>query len=281
MAVLFKGPKKERRKPPEDPEDFRLTLVEHLEELRTRIFRSLIILGIAWIVSWQFTYVVYSALTSRMETVVLQVLPKGIPYEEDFFHAPDAFLLQVKLSFYAALIPAFPLILIQLWGFIEPALKPSEREPVKKVAPISLFLFALGAFFAWLVLPQAMGWFVTYVMNFPGVKAVRQEAGTLAFFSMKMMLAFGISFQLPLVVFILGSLGILKAESLFQYWRHAATIIFIVSMIITPSNDPMTMLMMAIPLVILFVISVYAVKYNEKRKKRAVIVGPDASDDLE
>jgi len=281
MAVLFKGPKKDRRRPLDDPEDFRLTLVEHLEELRTRIIRSLLILGIAWVVSWQFTDVIYSFLTHRMELAVFKVLPKGVTYEEQFLHAPDAFLLQVKLSFFAALIPAFPLIIIQLWGFIEPALKPKEREPVQRVAPVSLFLFALGAFFAWLVLPQAMSWFVTYVMNFPGVKAVRQEAGTLAFFVMKMMLAFGIAFQLPLVVYILGVLGILKAESLFQYWRHAATAIFIISMIITPSNDPATMLMMAIPLVILFIISVYAVKYTEKRKLRARITGPEPSDDLE
>jgi len=281
MAVLFKGPKNTGRKPLDDPEDFRLTLVEHLEELRTRIIRCLVILIVGWTVAWQFTNYIYIALTERMQVAILHTLPKGYVYEEVLFHLPDGFLLQVKLSFFTALIPAFPLILLQLWGFIEPALKPKEREPVRKIAPLSLLLFALGAFFAWLIMPQAMSWFATYVMNFPGLAGVKQEAGTLAFFVLKMMLAFGIAFQLPLVVFIMGALGILKADSLIQYWRHAATVIFILSMIITPSNDPATMLMMAVPLVVLFIISVYAVKFNEKKRMKARISGPEPGDDLE
>jgi len=280
MAVLFKGPKKERRKPLDDPEDFRLTLVEHLEELRTRIIRCLLILGVAWAIGWQAESFLYSFLTDMMEKAVRPVLPPGIEFIEVFHNAADAFLLKVKLSFFIGLVPAFPLVVLQLWGFIEPALKPKEREPVKRVAPFSLFLFAMGATFAWFVLPGAVRWFATYVMEFKGV-SLYQEAGTLAFFVLKMMLAFGIAFQLPLVVFIMGSVGILKAESLLQYWRHAATAIFIISMIITPSNDPATMLMMAVPLVVLFIISVYAVKFNEKRKKKASITGPEPSDDLE
>lgn len=280
MAVLFKGPKRERRKPLEDPEDFRLTLVEHLEELRTRIIRMIAILAVCWIVSWQVTKPLYGLMTERMTKAILPVLPKGTTYTEAFFHAPDAFLIKLKLSFFIGLIPAFPLLLLQLWGFIEPALKPAERRAVSSVAPFSLVLFAIGAGFSWWIMPEAMRWFATYVMEFPGT-VVMQEAGTLAFFVLKMMLAFGIAFQLPLVVYIMGALGILKAESLLHYWRHAATAIFIISMIITPSNDPATMLMMAVPLVVLFIVSVYAVKFNERRKNKAKITGPEPEDSLE
>jgi sec-independent protein translocase protein TatC len=148
------------------------------------------------------------------------------------------------------------------------------------VAPYSVALFVMGAAFAWFILPQAMRWFATYLMEFKGT-SLYQEAGTLAFFVLKMMLAFGIAFQLPLVVFILGAVGLLKADTLFQYWRQAATAIFIISMIITPSNDPATMLMMAVPLVILFVVSVYAVRVTERRRKRARILSGEESDELE
>lgn len=281
MAVLFKGPNNARRNAPDDPEEFRLTLVEHLEELRTRLIRCILILGAAWVAGWQFVPYAYGEMTQRMVNAIMPVMPKGAEYKEAFFHAPDAFLLKLKLSFFIGLIPAFPLVLLQLWGFIEPALKPAERAPVRRVAPFSLILFAMGAAFSWWIMPEAMRWFATYIMEFPGTDVV-QEAGTLSFFVLKMMLAFGIAFQLPLIVYIMGAIGLLKADTLFQYWRHAATVIFILSMVITPSNDPATMLMMAIPLVVLFIISVYAVKITEKRKMRAQIISPDQPDeDLE
>ena len=276
MAVLFKNEDRQRRVPPDDPEEYRLTLVEHLEELRDRIIRSLIILGVAWVIGWIVEPHLYGLMTDRMVAAIKTVI-KNFVYIEVFFHAADPFLLKVKLSFFLGLIPAFPLVLLQLWGFIEPALKPSERAPVRRVAPYSLLLFAIGATFAWLVLPQAMAWFCTYVEEFPGVQGIHQEAGTLAFFVLKMMLAFGVAFQLPLVVYIMGAIGLLKADTLLQYWRQAATAIFIISMIITPSNDPATMLMMAIPLVILFIISVYAVKISENRKRR--LKRAEATDD--
>lgn len=279
MAVLFKGPKRPKRKSTEDPEDFRLTLVEHLEELRDRIIRSLIILALAWGVGWVLVKPAYEVTTERMSKAIVAVLHK--PYTEAFFHGPDPFILKVKLSFYIGLIPAFPLVLMQLWAFIEPALKPKEREPVQKIAPFSLLLFGLGSFFAWLVLPAAMSWFATYFEEFAGTSYI-QEAGTLSFFVLKMMLAFGIAFQLPLIVYIMGALGVLKAETLLQYWRQAATGIFFIAMVVTPSNDPATMLMMAIPLVILFSISVYAVKVTQKKRAKTLSDPyPAVEDDLE
>lgn len=265
MPVQFKRPSDPRRSLPDNPEDFRLTLVEHLEELRNRLIRSILILAAAWVVGWIAEPRLYGTMTGRMYEAIKPVLPPGVQYQESFFHAPDAFLLKLKLSFFIGLIPAFPLVLLQLWAFIEPALKTNERKAVRKVGPYSLGLFTMGAGFAWLIMPDAMRWFATYIMDFPHTGLI-QEAGTLSFFVLKMMLAFGIAFQLPLVVFILGAVGVLKAETLLQYWRQAATAIFVLSAIITPSNDPMTMLMMAIPLVILFMISVYAVKWTHRRK---------------
>ena len=84
------------------------------------------------------------------------------------------------------------------------------------------------------------------------------------------------AFQLPLIVYGIGMAGLLSADTLLKYWRHGATAIFVISMIVTPSQDPISMLMMAIPLTILFVASVYAVKFMERKKARAEVLGRGA-----
>lgn len=278
MAWLFKGSKNiERRQFSGDPEDFRLSLVEHLEELRDRIIRSITIICVAWIAGWFLEKPLYFYLNDLVVKAITPVLPKGQQYKEVFHNAPDAFLLKFKLSFMIGVIIAFPFIVLQLWAFIMPALKPKEQAPLKRLAPFSLVLFAMGVGFAWAVLPSAMKWFASYIEEFPGTD-LYQEPGSMVFFILKMLAAFGIAFQLPLIVYMLGALELLSAETLLKYWRQSATAIFVIAMIVTPSQDPMTMLMMAIPLVILFMASVYVVKFTQARKKKGRILEPDEVD---
>lgn len=252
--------------PDHNPEEFRLSLVEHLEELRTRIIRSLLIICGCWAISWTFAKDIYTFLTLRASNAITPNLPPGSKFKEVLLHAPDAFMNIFKLSFFVALIASFPFIVLQLWAFIAPGLKPEEQRPLKRIGPISLFLFVLGGFFCWLILPAAFAWFASYMAYFPGVD-LNQEAGTMAIFTLKSILAFGIGFQLPLVVYVLGALNLLSSKTLMKYWRHAAVAIFFISGAITPSNDIPTMLMMAIPLTILFMISAFAVRYIQRNKK--------------
>ena len=265
--------------PEHNPEEFRLSLVEHLEELRTRIIRSFLIVMVFWVIAWLNFSKIFNFLTDRASSAINAVLvPKGQKYSEIILHIPDAFMMVFKFSFFCALIAAFPFIVMQLWGFIAPGLKPEEQKPLKRIGPISLLLFVLGGLFCWLVLPAAFGWFADYLDYFPGV-ALTQEAGTMAMFSLKSILAFGIGFQLPLVVFVLGALNLLSSATLLKYWRHAAVAIFFISGAITPSNDIPTMMMMAIPLTILFMISAYAVKIVQRNKKPSdFVIAPDAEE---
>ncbi len=255
----------------DDPEEFRATLIEHLDELRGRIMRSLILVVAGWVAGWYLEPWVYIAIDGPVTRAVKSRLPKGTIYQPMLPQAYDAFLIQLRLSFMIGVILAFPFVALQLWGFIAPGLKSLERRVIQTVAPVSVLLFAMGAFFCWLVVPSAFIWFVTYFDNFPGV-ALFQHAGDLVFFVLKMELAFGVGFQLPLVVFIIGKIGLLTPDTLMKNWRQATVAIFVIAMIVTPSNDPLTMLMMAIPLSILFIISVYALKWtakdNTKTKKR-------------
>jgi sec-independent protein translocase protein TatC len=265
MAALFKNP----RSSSGDPEEFRATLVEHLEELRTRIFRVVWMLVIGWVVAWYFIQEpLYSVLNDLVQRNVVPMLKaKGIPYQEMLTNVTAGFMLKLKLSFIIGFIMVFPFALLEVWGFIAPALKPNERKPFKVLAPMSLFLFVLGAGFAWWVLPNALKWFATYIEEFPGV-ALFQEAGIMVTFVLKMLLAFGIAFQLPVIVYALGAIGLLQSTTLIKYWRQSTLTIFIISAVLTPSNDAFTMLMMALPMCVLFIISVYAVKFTQRKKKK-------------
>ena len=162
---------------------------------------------------------------------------------------------------------ALPFTAWHIWGFAAPGLKESEKKPLRGVVPFSVALFFLGVFFCWLVLPSAFQWFASFLDRFPNA-SLYQSPAEMVSFSLKMMAAFGICFQLPLIVYALGRLGVLTPETMMQYWRQATVFIFFAAAAITPSNDPISMLMMAIPLCILFIISVYAVKLTARKDKR-------------
>jgi len=249
----------------EEPEELRATLGEHLEELRTRILRIVYMLAIAWVVGWYIQPPVYDYINELVLKAIKQAIPTVV-INEAFTNATQAFMLKFKLSFMLGLVMVIPFIVLQLWGFVAPGLKPNEKAPIKKLVPYTVFLFFLGVGCCWLILPSAFIWFAAYISDFKGA-ILNQEPGTLVFFVLKMLLAFGLGFQLPIVVFFLGKLGILTPETLTAHWRHATVAVFTISAMITPSNDIFSMLMMAVPLSILFVISVYAVKITSRKSK--------------
>jgi len=263
--------------PEHDPEGFRLSLIEHLEELRTRIMRALYIICGAWIFSWIYEVQIREFLTNRAINAMIANVPKDSSIQEVVHNAPEFFMIKMKVSFFLALLFAFPFLVLQVWAFVAPGLKPNEQRPFKRLAPLSLILFIIGGLFCWFILPSAFTWFVSYMPDFHKT-ILNQEAGSLAMFSLKSILAFGIGFQLPLVVYILGALNLLSAATLIKYWRHAAVAIFFLAGAITPSNDPMTMLMMAVPLTVLFMISAWAVKITQGNKKQKDLLWKEDSE---
>lgn len=264
MPVALKGRIRQRNSS-EDPEEFRATLVEHLEELRDRVIRSVFIIAVFWAIGWIIEPWLFAALDARIKPAILHTVKPGTDVQLAVFHsAMDAFFLKLKLSFFLGLGMSIPFVIYQLWSFVAPGLKPSERKPIKQTVPFSVALFVMGASFCWMVLPSAFGWFATYIEEFKGA-VLFQEAGGLVFMSIKLLIAFGIGFQLPLIVFILGRIGLLSPDTLIRNWRQATVAVFTISAIITPSNDIPTMLMMAIPLCILFMLSVFAVKYTARK----------------
>ncbi|MBL8047355.1 MAG: twin-arginine translocase subunit TatC [Chthonomonas sp.] len=250
-----------RRHLPEDPEEFRLSFIGHLEELRTRLIRSLMILLFAWVGAWFLQPSVYRAL----EKVVMGAVPKGTQSTVAFHTITDPFMLKLSNSLVLGIMIASPLLILQLWAFIAPGLKPNERLPFQRGAPAAILLFAIGCFFGWIVLPSAYEWFGSYLEDY-GNAGLFQDPLKMVSLSLKMLLAFGIGFQLPLITFILYKFGILRPSTLNRYWRHSTVIIFIVSAVLTPSNDPFSMLMMALPLTILFFGTIVVIRAIESRQ---------------
>lgn len=269
MPLRLKAPTRVKRKVSEDPEDYRLTLVEHLEELRDRLIRAFTAIIVCWVIGWYVEPWLYETLNKVVEAGIRPQLQPGTEYQEAFRNATEPFMLKFRLSFMIAFGIAFPFLLLQLWGFIAPGLKPSERKPLQRLAPMSLLLFAMGVFFAWLVIKPTFAFFVSYLEDFPKT-VLYQEPGAMVFFILKMLMAFGIGFQLPLVVYFLGRIGLLEPATMMKYWRQATVIIFMVSALLTPSNDIFSMLMMAIPLSLLFMISVWAIKFTTRKAANVV-----------
>lgn len=264
----------------ENPDDFRATLVEHLDELRTRLIRCVLALGASWIAGWFLEPWLYGVLNRVVTTNIEAELKGRARIIWAFPNATEPFMLKIKLAFLIGAIFAFPYIVLQIWGFVKPGLKPAERKPLERLAPLSVLLFALGVTFCWIILGPALRWFASFLIDFPNTQLIQNPA-TIITFCTKMMLAFGIGFQLPLVVYGLGAMNLLSSKTLLKHWRHASVIIFVASAILTPSSDAFSMLMMAIPMVILFMISVFAVKATQKRKALQVIDGDSALNGVE
>jgi len=162
----------------------------------------------------------------------------------------------------AGLILASPLVTMELWGFVAPALTREEKRPLKWIAPLSIVLFASGVALCYVALPRAAGWLVS---NIPKGTEFRPFVAQNLLFVVKMLLAFGIAFELPVVLMLLGKLGIISSRTLRSYWRQAILLLALFAAVITPSSDAFSMMIMAVPLCLLYVLSIVLVKLVEAK----------------
>lgn len=247
-----------------------MSLAGHIDELRVRIVRMIFVILGAWVLGWFLQPAVYSGLNSIIEKAVAEYrqLHPTWNYAEPFTNLTQPFLTQLRLSFMLGLGIAMPFVVLEIWGFVRPGLKLQEARPIAQLAPVSVVLFFLGAACCWMVLPITFQWFLSFFDNWPGT-SLNQEPGTMVMFTLKMLFAFGLAFQLPLVIFIAGKIGLVTPETIRHYWRHAAVFVFLASAVLTPSSDPVTMLMMAIPLSVLVMLSIVAVGITSKKSSTA------------
>jgi len=278
---------------PED--DKRMELTEHLAELRGRIIRCVLYIAVFGTLSYYIFHPMYSFLSApmvrAMETHnrerVADVLPKFVeagftPRQAEFLVrelAPkqwhyvfrtfsDAFFIVLKICFVAGIIFSLPLIVMEVYGFISPAVTREEKKPLRYVVPFSIVLFAAGVSLAYWVSRFAVEWFAGYVGLFENAMLL-QDPEPYVMFMLKMMGIFGLVFQLPVLLMFLAWVGILTSKGMKKTWRHAIVAISVVGLIITPSNDVFTMLVMIVPVMALYMGSIWLVALIEKKRAKA------------
>ena len=245
------------RKAPKSPDE--MTFLEHLEDLRKRLFYSFIGILVATFVAWFFHEKIYEILSRP----VTQYLPEGGKLAFTTLTAP--FMVYIKVSFLAAIFVASPFIFLQFWYFVAPGLYRKEK---KYVVPFVLFtsgFFILGALFGYFIaFPFACGFFLRMGKEFQPVITVDQ------FFSLALRILLGISlvFELPTLVFFLSRMGIITSRWMIKNFKYAVLVIFIVAAIITPSPDVINQSILAVPMLILYVLSILiAFIFGKKREK--------------
>lgn len=179
----------------------------------------------------------------------------------------EPFMVQLKLSMMGGFILVLPLVVWEFAKFILPALTPQERKPLRLLVPLSTFLMLFGITIAYVTMFYAMGWFLGYLDNFPQPAILQQDPESYMLFLLKMMAAFAVAFQLPVVLMGLAYTGLVTSKGLIKQWRWGVVIAFLGG-VFTPANDPMSWALMVIPLLLLYFGSVFLVKYVEKLRAK-------------
>ena len=230
----------------------RMTIVEHLEELR----RVLIISFIAWIVATVAAFVFHGAILDfllRPLTTVLGKTNNHITSQAVFTSPTEGLTIPIKISMIIGLIGAMPVVLWQGWTFVSPGLRPVERKFVGPFIGSALLLFAGGAAFAYFVMPIGLNFLATFLGNsavyLPDINAYFS-------FLLLLIVAFGVTFELPVVIILLGLLGIVSSRRLRKQRKAIWLGIIMGALLVTPGADPYTPTALFIPLVVFFEASV-------------------------
>ncbi|WP_337871964.1 twin-arginine translocase subunit TatC [Ignavibacterium sp.] len=239
----------------ESYEEKEMTFIEHLEELRWRIIYSLIGILIGTIAAWIFIdLLVEEVLLSpaKESGVSLQNLK---PFGQIF--------LYFQIALIAGFIISIPNVFFQFWKFISPALRKHERKYILAIVIFSTVCFLAGIAFAYFVmLPLALSFAVQF-----GTQTIKNEFAVDEYMSIiiSVMLAAGLVFELPMLSFFLSKLGILKPSFMRKYRKHSIVMILIASAVLTPGTDPVSQVILAVPLVLLYEISILVSKFSQKK----------------
>ena len=248
-------------------------LMEHLVELRKRLIYSMLAFVICFLVCFFFAKYIYAFLTEPLAATL-----KGQPNAHLIYTAPgETFFTYMKVGMFAGLCLAFPIIAAQVWMFVAPGLYRNERKAFLPFLVATPVLFLTGAAFVYYVmLPFALKFFAGYeTQGGNGTLGIELQAKVSEYFDFvsTLIIAFGLTFQLPVLLSLLGRVGIVTSAQLRSLQRYAIVGIFAVAAVITPP-DAISMISLAIPLVALYEISIWCVKLIERGRIKADAARP-------
>jgi len=252
-------------------DETRAPLMDHLIELRRRLIWSFLALGVAFGVSFYFAGQIFGFLVQPL------IEGFGGPGEGRLVYTKlyEAFFTEVRVALFAAFFLAFPIIAIQLWAFVAPGLYAKEKRaflPFLIATPV-LFIGG-GALAYYVVMPLAIRFFLGYQGQIPGIQQEALPAmGEYLSFVMHFILAFGISFLLPILLILLERAGLVTRDQLKRGRRYAILVAFVIAAIATPP-DIISQFMLAIPLILLYELSLIAIWFTERKRAKAAAAPP-------
>lgn len=283
--------------------DKEMSFVDHLDELRTRLIRAFGAVTVGTFVCWYFydpiSHLILNPIQTAFrqahipsqqagalpspdsqkltptETILwqrIQILEKQVEQlvaqrrnTLTFFDVLEPFFLKIQISLVAGLILAFPLVFYQFWAFTAPALYPHEKRYLLPILPAAFLLFAGGVVLGYYILPIALAFLLKFV---PPDVVYYQHLPKYAYFFLRIMLGIGLVFQMPVVLMFLAQLEIVSFRFLASKRRHAILICAIAAAIITPTVDPFNMSLLALPLIVLYEMSIWLVWIVERKRQK-------------
>lgn len=240
----------------------KMSLADHLRELRKRLFwiASFILLGTVG--GW----FLFDPVFELLQQPILDLSERrGANATVNFGTVVSAFDLRIQVSIFLGLLISSPFWLYQLWAFITPGLKKNERRYSIAFIASSVPLFLIGTYIAWVSLPN----FVVVLLGFtPEGSSNVINASEYVLFAIRVLFIFGAAFVMPVVLVLLNFIGLLEAKSIIKGWRFAVFIIAVITALATPTAEPISMLLLMIPLIILYFMATGVAYLNDRRKQR-------------
>ena len=237
--------------------DEKQSLIQHFEALRKSVIICVVAIVAAGLVCFNYNEQLLSIVTYPLRSINQRLIVTGVT---------EAFFVKLELSFLAGFIIAFPIVAWAIWGFFKPALYPHERKYVYILFPLIVILFAAGVLFSYFgILPLVLNFFV-YIAgeNLETMFKVDQYVNFVMAFS----IPFGLVFELPVIIFFLTKIGVVKPQTLSKNRKYAILIIVVGAAALTPGPDPISQLMMAVPVYILYEVSIVVAKFAKPRVKK-------------
>jgi sec-independent protein translocase protein TatC len=249
--------------PLSDDDDVRMSLMEHLTELRDRLIKVVLAVVVGMLVAFALYDPIFDVLIEPYKDSCLRSISDCNLVATDPL---EGFGVRMKLALYGGIFFAMPVILWQLWRFITPGLYAHEKRYAIPFMVSALTLFLLGAGIAYYTLPQAL----TFLQDIGG-ENIANAYSTSKYFTLitYMMLAFGVGFEFPIVLVFAQMMGVLTPGTLRKVRRYAIVGICVLVAVITPSGDPFSMLALSLPMILFYEVSILIGRVIERRKKAA------------
>jgi sec-independent protein translocase protein TatC len=232
-----------------DPESDlpKMTFLDHLEELRRRLVISFLAIAVAFFLCWAFAEEIFALLQAPLT----RFLPPGDTLAYTRLTAP--FFLYMKVSFFTGLFVASPVILLQLWLFVAPGLYKKERRLAAPFIIFGTLFFIMGGYFGYrFLLPATCSFFVETGKQFKQMVTVDDYFS----FASTIIMATGLVFETPILIFFLARLGIVTPAFLLQKFKYAVVFSFIIAAVVTPTPDMVTQAALAVPMILLYLIGI-------------------------